>query len=167
PNYGWLNRLLEDYLGVPGGGLLANPDTAIYVICFVAIWHGVGLPMVLILGGLQDIPKEVVEAARIDGAGNLRIAWSISIPMTKDVIATVTLLQLIGAFKVFDTVQALTRGGPGTATHVFGTLIYRDAFILGDFGYASGIAVVASTLIITVTFLYMTFIRPSKIEKAG
>ena len=167
PNYGWLNQWLVSLFHLPGGGLLANPQTAIYVICFTAVWHVAGFPMILILGGLQSIPKEVLEAAAIDGANGFRTAWSISIPLIKDVLATVTLLQLIFSFKVFDTVQALTRGGPGTSTQVFGTLIYREAFTHGNFGYASALAVVASAIIIAVSLLYLIVLRPAKIEKAG
>ena len=167
PNYGWLNSWLEAIFGSHASGLLSNPNTAIYVVCFAAIWQVSGFPMIMILGGLQSVPPELGEAARIDGAGFWRTAVSINIPLTKDVIATVTLLQLIFSFKVFDLVQALTRGGPADSTQVFGTLIYRDAFQNGDFGYASAVATVATILIVAVSLLYLRILRPGRIEKAG
>lgn len=167
PNYGWAQAILNWINPALSNGVLANPHTAIFVVCAVAIWQFAGFPMVLGLGGLRAIPAEIVEAARLDGANPFQIAFQISLPLCKDVIATATLLQLIFSFKVFDIVQALTGGGPGSSTQVFGTLIYRDAFVEGNFGYASAIALVTSIAIIVISLVYLAVLKPGRMERNG
>jgi raffinose/stachyose/melibiose transport system permease protein len=167
PNYGWISGVLKAINPQWSNGLLANPQTAMWVVCLVAIWQFAGFPMVLVLGGLSAIPRDTIEAARLDGTNSAQLAWYVSLPLSKDVISTVTLLQLIFSFKVFDIVQALTRGGPGTSTQVIGTLIFRDAFVKGNYGYASAIAVVASVLIVAISLVYLAILKPGKIEKSG
>ena len=95
------------------------------------------------------------------------MARHISLPLCKDVIATVTLLQLIFSFKIFDLVQAMTLGGPGYATQVFGTLIYREAFLEGNYGYASSIALVTSLAIMGISLVYLAVLKPGKIARHG
>jgi ABC-type sugar transport system permease subunit len=167
PNYGWLTRLIVAIHPSWSVGLLGNPRTALYFICAVTIWQLAGFPMVMMLGGLNAIPREITESAELDGAGPLAMARFISLPLCKDVLATVVLLQLIFSFKVFDIIQAMTTGGPGNSTQVFGTLIYRDAFINGEFGYASAIAVVASVAIVAISLAYLAVFKPGQIERSG
>jgi len=166
PNFGWITNLLGFIPGV-STGLLADPNTAIWVVCWVAIWQLAGFPMVYMLAALGAIPNEIREAALLDGAGPVQMAMRVSIPLCKDTLATVTLLQLIFSFKVFDVVQALTQGGPGNSTQVLGTLIYRDAFINNTFGYASTIAVVATLIIVLISLGYLAVFKPGKIENRG
>lgn len=167
PQYGWLTAMIHwVFPSFAPNGLLTDPSLAIYVICAVAIWQVSGFPMVIVLGGLRAIAPEIVDSARLDGASATQIAWYVSLPMTKDVIATVTLLQIIFSFKIFDLIQAMTKGGPGAATQVFGTLIYRDAFANGYFGYASAIAVVSTIAIVGISLVYLALIKPKQIERA-
>jgi ABC-type sugar transport system permease subunit len=166
PNFGWITQLLRFIPGV-SSGLLASPNSAMWVVCWVAVWQLAGFPMVYMLGALGTIPTEIREAARLDGAGPLQTALRVSIPLCKDTLATVVLLQLIFSFKVFDIVQALTQGGPGNSTQVLGTLIYRDAFINNTFGYASAVAVVATLIIVIISLAYLAVFKPGKIERHG
>jgi len=167
PNYGWLTGIVSLINPEWGVGALANPDTAMYVVCLVAIWQFAGFPMVMMLGSLSSIPRDIVEAARLDGAGPVQMAWRISLPLCKDMLTTVVLLQLIFSFKVFDLVQALTGGGPGSSTQVLGTLIFREAFVEAKFGYASAIALVASLSIIAISLVYLAVLKPGRIERQG
>ncbi len=87
--------------------------------------------------------------------------------MAKEVLATITLVQIIFSFKIFDIVWVMTQGGPGSASEVLGTLIYKEAFQFQRFGYASAIAVVASALIIAISLTYLYLSRPQQIERHG
>ncbi|MFF2390563.1 carbohydrate ABC transporter permease [Agromyces sp. NPDC058104] len=166
PNYGWLTQLLRP-VNPEWSDLLGNPSTAMLVICLVSIWQHAGFPMVMFAGALSSLPAEVIEAGRLDGANAVQMATRIQLPLIRDVIATVVLLQLIFSFKVFDIVQAMTAGGPGSATQVLGTLIYRSAYTDGDFGMASATAVLASLIITVISFIYLFFLRPAKMERNG
>lgn len=166
PNYGWLTQLLRP-INPEWSDLLGNPQTAMIVICLVSIWQHVGFPMVMFAGALSGLPGELLEAAKLDGANGWQMATRIQLPLIKDVIATVVLLQLIFSFKVFDIVQAMTAGGPGSATQVLGTMIYRSAYTEGDFGMASATAVLASLIITVISFIYLSFLRPAKMERNG
>jgi ABC-type sugar transport system permease subunit len=166
PNYGWMTAIL--HAGFPNfepNGLLDDPHAAIFVVCAVSVWQVTGFPMVIVLGGLQAISPQVVEAAKIDGANAFQVATRIEIPLCKDVIATVTLLQVIFSFKIFDLIQAMTMGGPGVATQVFGTLIYRDAFINGTYGYASSIALVSTIAIVGISLAYLAILKPGHMQR--
>ncbi|WP_443197192.1 carbohydrate ABC transporter permease [Pseudarthrobacter sp. 1C304] len=164
PNFGWLTQLLRP-INPQWSDLLGNPETAMMVICLVSIWQHAGFPMVMFAGALSSLPAELIEAARLDGANATQLAWRIQLPLIKDVIATVVLLQMIFSFKVFDIVQAMTAGGPGSSTEVLGTLIYRSAYTDGDFGMASATAVLASVIITVISFVYLSFLRPAKMER--
>ena len=165
PHYGSVNWVLGKINPDWVGAFLSDPGLAMVIVCLVAIWMFAGFPMVIVLGGLKNIPTEIQEAATLDGVSARQRAFFISLPLSRDVLATVILLQIIFSFKVFDLVFALTRGGPGTSTQVLGTLIYRQAFLLGNFGYASTTALLATIAIVIFTFVYLRRIRPSAIER--
>src|SRR4029453_19435251 len=97
----------------------------------------VGIPMILMLSALNDIPESVTEAAMLDGASTWQRIWDVMLPMTRDVLVVVIGLQIIGNFKTLDTVWALTKGGPGLSTDIVPTFIYREGFVLSNFGYGS------------------------------
>ena len=106
------------------------------------VWQFAGYSMVIFLAGLQSVPKEIYEAAAIDGAGPVRRFWSVIRPLLAPAITINLMLSIIGGIKLFDQVYALTGGGPGHATDTISTLIYKDAFTLGEFGYSIALAVV-------------------------
>jgi raffinose/stachyose/melibiose transport system permease protein len=111
--------------------------------------------MVLILAGLQSIPKELYEAARLDGAGGLKVFWHITLPMIRNVLLVAVLITTIGGFKVFDLIYATTQGGPANATQVLGTYIYQQAFTLGNMGYANAISVVLLIIAVLLGWLQL------------
>ncbi|WP_233624998.1 carbohydrate ABC transporter permease [Actinoplanes sp. ATCC 53533] len=159
--YLWRNLLGPDgavnsLLGVLGltswqQDWLGDPDLALWMIVLVVVWQFAGYSMVIFLAGLQSIPKEIYEAAAIDGSGPVRRFWSIVRPLLAPAITINLMLSIIGGIKLFDQVYALTGGGPGHATDTISTLIYKDAFTLGEFGYSIALAVVLTVIVAVVS----------------
>lgn len=143
PNIGILNSLVKALgLTPPQRGWLGDPNVSIWMVLVVAAWQYTGFMMVLILAGLQGIPRELYEAASLDGARGLKAFWFITLPSIRNVLLVAVLITTIGGFKVFDFIFVLTQGGPANATQVLGTYIYLQAFNLTNMGYANAIAVV-------------------------
>jgi raffinose/stachyose/melibiose transport system permease protein len=126
---------------------LGDPDLALWAVVGVVVWQFAGYSMVIFLAGLQSVPKELYEAAAIDGAGPVRRFWSVVRPLLAPALTVNLMLSIIGGIKLFDQVYALTGGGPGHATDTLSTLIYKDAFTLGEFGYSAALAVVLTIVV--------------------
>ncbi|WP_246608104.1 carbohydrate ABC transporter permease [Paractinoplanes toevensis] len=154
--YLWRNLLGPDgavnaVLGPWGRDWLGDPDLALWMVVLVVVWQFAGYSMVIFLAGLQSIPREIYEAAAIDGTGPVRRFWSIVRPLLAPAITINLMLSIIGGIKLFDQVYALTGGGPGHATDTISTLIYKDAFTLGEFGYSIALAVVLTVIVAIVS----------------
>jgi raffinose/stachyose/melibiose transport system permease protein len=130
---------------------LGDPDLALWSVVAVIVWQFAGYSMVIFLAGLQSIPQEIHEAAAIDGAGPVRRFWSVVRPLLAPALTINLMLSIIGGIKLFDQVYALTGGGPGHATDTLSTLIYKDAFTLGEFGYSIALAVVLTAVVALVS----------------
>lgn len=138
---------IQDWLAMlnlphPRNGILGEPDTALYGVIFVGAWQYTGFMMVILLAGMQSIPEELYEAARMDGCKNIRSFFHITLPLIRNVIVTAILLTVISAFKVFDLVYVLTNGGPGNATEVLASYIFRNAFEFSNIGHANAMSVI-------------------------
>ena len=145
---GAVNSLLELVgLGSWRQNWLGDPDLALWSIVAVIVWQFAGYSMVIFLAGLQSVPREIYEAAAIDGAGPARRFWSVIRPLLAPAFTINLMLSIIGGIKLFDQVYALTGGGPGHATDTLSTLIYKDAFTLGEFGYSIALAVVLTIVV--------------------
>ncbi|GAA1656093.1 carbohydrate ABC transporter permease [Actinoplanes couchii] len=143
---GAVNSLLALFC-IAGKNWLGDPDLALWMIVLVVVWQFAGYSMVIFVAGLQSVPKEIYEAAAIDGSGPVRRFWSIVRPLLAPAITINLMLSIIGGIKLFDQVYALTGGGPGHATDTISTLIYKDAFTLGEFGYSIALAVVLTIIV--------------------
>jgi raffinose/stachyose/melibiose transport system permease protein len=121
---------------------LSNTKTAIFAVILVNVWQWTGFSMLLYLAGLQEIPREVVEAARLEGAGTWRLITRIVWPMLRHVHLTLILLGIIGTLQTFPLVYMLTQGGPNHATEVLPNYIFQQGFRLQSMGYASALSVV-------------------------
>ena len=130
---------------------LGDPELALWSIVGVIVWQFGGYSMVIFLAGLQSVPREIYEAADMDGAGPVRRFWSVTRPLLAPAITINLMLSIIGGIKLFDQVYALTNGGPGHATDTISTLIYKDAFTLGEFGYSIALAVVLTVIVAVVS----------------
>ncbi|MDX3385227.1 sugar ABC transporter permease [Streptomyces niveiscabiei] len=154
--YLWRNLLGPDgavnsALGGRGQDWLGDPGLALWSVVGVVVWQFAGYSMVIFLAGLQSVPKELHEAAQLDGAGPVRRFWSVTRPLLAPALTINLMLSAIGGIKLFDQVYALTGGGPGHATDTISTLIYKDAFTLGEFGYSIALAVVLTIVVAVVS----------------
>jgi raffinose/stachyose/melibiose transport system permease protein len=160
PGIGILNKLLKAVnLPVPQQGWLGDPNLVVFAILAAACWQYTGFVMVILLAGMQSVPDSIYEAARLDGANEVQVFFRITIPVIRNVIIVATLITMIGAFKVFDIVFVLTRGGPANASQVLGTYIYYNAFTVNRAGYASAIAVVLLGVAVVLGLFQLRFTR--------
>ncbi|GGN97910.1 sugar ABC transporter permease [Actinoplanes lobatus] len=144
---------------------LGDPDLALWMIVLVVVWQYAGYSMVIFIAGLQSIPQEIYEAAAIDGTGPVRRFWSVTRPLLAPALTINLMLSIIGGLKLFDQVYGMTGGGPGHATDTISTLIYKDAFTLGEFGYSIALAVVLTAIVTVVSAAQYTGL--SRNEKAA
>ena len=153
---GILNYLLVS-IGVSGKPIswLADEVYTMGSLILVNVWRVFPFNMVMFLAGLQTIPQEQIDAALVDGATGFQMFCHVTLPNLRQVIMVTTILTAIWNFKIFDVVWTLTKGGPGGATEVFSTMIYRSSFIRLDFGYASAVAVIMAIVLSVPIVLYM------------
>jgi ABC-type sugar transport system permease subunit len=156
PIFGILNEGL-DAVGLEdvSRGWLGDPDLAIYAVLIAAIWATIGFTFVIFLAGLQNVSKDLLEAATIDGANAWQRFWNVTVPQMAGVINIVVAFLLIGGFNVFDIIFVMTGGGPANATEVIATYTYKEAFTQNNFGYASTLSLVMTviSLIASVAFI--------------
>ncbi|CAA9539918.1 MAG: ABC transporter, permease protein 1 (cluster 1, maltose/g3p/polyamine/iron) [uncultured Thermomicrobiales bacterium] len=129
-----------DRLGVPQVLWLANPRTAMMTIIILQVWWGTAYTIMLLVAALESLPPELNEAARVDGAGEWRAFWEITFPLLLPVSSAVFLIQIVDAWKVFDIINVLTGGGPGTATQSISLLVFQQGVQGGNISYASAMA---------------------------
>jgi multiple sugar transport system permease protein len=146
-------------LGLPPLPFLGSPSQAMPSVALINIWQYTGNAALLVFAGLQTIPKEVYEAASIDGASERRQFWSITLPLLRPVLVFVLVTTVIGSFQIFDTIAIATQGGPVGATRVILWYIYEFAFSRFQMGYASAVAVILFAILITATLLQMRLLR--------
>jgi raffinose/stachyose/melibiose transport system permease protein len=146
-------------LGQVAPNWLGDLTLAKWSVTFVIVWQLAGITMVIYLAGLQSIPRETIEASQVDGAGSWQTLRHITLPLLQPATAVVVLLALISNVKLFDQVWVMTGGGPGTATQTLTTALYQKAFISGDFGGASAIAVVVTVLSAVLTVFQLVATR--------
>ena len=130
---------------------LADPTWAFWILVIMDTWRAMGFYAVLLYAGLVDIPGEIFESARLDGAAGWRLTRYIMLPFMTPIIVSATIFSLNGTLKVFDSVLALTNGGPGFATTPLTLYMYNTAFTYGDYGYGSTIAMALTVLCLVAT----------------
>ena len=158
PTGGFLNSFLRAMnLGDYTSTWTANPDIALYCIFAAAAWQGIGQPMILFLTGLQTVSTEVVEAAKIDGAGKIRLFASILVPLMKETFVIVIATLIIASMKVYDIILGMTGGGPANSTQTLATYMRAHTFLYGHFGIGTAIAIVMLLLMLLIIVPYMIF----------
>jgi multiple sugar transport system permease protein len=138
---------------------LSSPDHALLSVVLVNIWIGIPFNMVILYGGLQEIPAELREAAVLDGAGPLRTFFSVTLPLLRPVVTVVLVLGFMSTVKILDLVLALTGGGPAHSTETLGTLTYQLSFLQLDFGQG---AVVGNVLIVISMVFAALYLRANR-----
>ncbi|WP_231973741.1 MULTISPECIES: carbohydrate ABC transporter permease [unclassified Mycobacterium] len=154
------NGLLNIMLGWVGIGpipWLVEPRWAMASLCLVSIWRSVPFTTVILLAAMQGVPETVYEAAKIDGAGEIRQFVSITMPLIRGSISFVVVISIIHAFQAFDLVYVLTgpSGGPESGTYVLGIMLFQHAFGFLEFGYASALAWVMFAVLLVLTVLQL------------
>lgn len=145
--FGLVNHYLG-YLGLGPIAWLTSAEWSIFGVSIASIWWDMGLAFILFLAALQDIPKDMTEAASVDGAGPLARLWFIILPMMRPVISMVITLQVISTMRIFSQVYVMTNGGPAGSSDSPILYIYQAAIQRNDFGLASAVAVMLFLLIV-------------------
>lgn len=153
PTKGPINQLLISLGVMDPPRWLASPDWAMFVLVIIGVWINTGYNMVLFLAGLQNIPRELQEAAVVDGATGVQRFWYVDLPLLTPTLFFLTITGFMTSFKMFNSVKIITQGGPGMSTTVLVYYLYVQAFTLQKFGYSSAIAIVLFILIFLITFL--------------
>ncbi|TDE90063.1 sugar ABC transporter permease [Occultella glacieicola] len=150
PSNGLVNTVLGA-IGLPEPGWWTDPTWAMPSIILASVWKDLGFVMVILLAGLQALPQEVLEAARVDGAGAWRRFWHITLPLLSPSTFFVVVISLINGFQVFDQVNVMTDGGPAGATQVVVGQIYDLTFRYGRAGDASALSWLLFALVLVIT----------------
>jgi ABC-type sugar transport system permease subunit len=162
PNTGLLNTLLASVgLGAWAHPWLGDPVTALPAVIAVSVWKNVGFSLVILLAGLQGLPRDVLEAARVDGANGWQLTRRVITPLMQPILALTAMLSIIGGLKVFDLVFIMTRGGPTYSTEVLATMLYREAFELNHMGVASAIGVILVAVVLSIARIQAYVLRGS------
>ena len=160
-NTGLIPNLLELVgIDVPPEGILGSPSTAFAAVMITDIWQWTPFVALIALAAMQGVPEDVVEAARIDGAGSVRIFWFVTLPLISAALVTVVLLRFIQSFNVFDIIYVETRGGPGGSTSTVGMEIFFAGLNNYNIGYASALTMLAA--IIVGIFVNVYFVVSSR-----
>lgn len=158
PEFGLMNAGLR-LLHLPSLGWLSDPVLAMPSVAAVSIWQGLGFTVLIYLSGLRNIPEEVYEAARIDGAGGWPTFANITWPLLTPTTMFLSIMGMIGGFQVFQSVYIMTGGGPLDATRVYLFYLWQSAFQNLELGYASSLAVVLFIIVMALTGLQWAFYR--------
>jgi multiple sugar transport system permease protein/N,N'-diacetylchitobiose transport system permease protein len=158
--YGSLNALLTQLHLIPDyHSWLGSPHSALAMLVLADVWKTTPLVAFFLLSGLQSVPQEIYESARVDGAGPIRAFWSITLPMLIPSISIVLILRTIDAFKIFDLIYVLTGGGPANGTQTVAFFTYVQAFSDQRFGYGSALADVIVACILVLSAVYLRALR--------
>lgn len=160
PNFGAINGLLRQ-LGVNTEQLTwtASPRLALAAVIAVDIWQWTPFVFLVLLAGLQAIPQEPYEAARVDGSSTWQTFRHVTVPLLKPAILIVLLLRTMDLLRVFDQIFILTEGGPGFATETVSLYIYRAAFRFSDFGYACAMSFVLLLITNLISTIYIRLLQ--------
>lgn len=158
PNIGFLDEMIKviglDWLQIKW---LSDPKIALYCIFVAALWQSVGQPMLYFLAGLQAIPNELFEAAKVDGAGKFSLFINITVPMLKETFVIVFATLIIASMKLYDVVFVMTNGGPANSTQTLASYMYSQTFAYSNLGTGSAIATIMMVVMMVVIIPYVLF----------
>ena len=158
PNFGMINSVLSTlHLDSLRGAYLTNTSIALFCVYIAALWQGIGQPMLYFLAGLQTLPSDVMEAAKIDGAGAVNCFFRVTVPMLKETFVIVLATQIIAALKVYDIIYVMTDGGPANSTQTLATYMYNQTFTFNNLGTGSAIATVMVIIMMVFIVPYIAF----------
>lgn len=150
-NFGILNYYLGG-IGLPRVGWLTDSRVALASVALATVWWLMGYNMVIFLAGVQNIPRDLYEAARIDGAGRMQLFFHITLPMIKPVLSVVITMTMINIIQMFDQIYVMTGGGPGTSTLTLVQYMYNKGFQSFQLGFSSAASVIILLLLVLIVF---------------
>jgi len=162
PTYGPINQTLSA-IGINGPSWLGNPNLVLYSIIFVDVWKGVGIAMAIYIAGLMSIPNQYYEACEIDGGGSLHKFFHITLPLVRPSMNAVIILSFVTGLKSFDTIWAMTKGGPGFSSDVLASVIYKQ-YCSGFYGLATAGNVILFIMIAIISFPLYRFLIRGEVE---
>ncbi|MBU3062989.1 sugar ABC transporter permease [Nocardia sp. NEAU-G5] len=153
---GVVNAILG-WFGIPAVPWLTDPHWALVSLCVVSIWKSVPFAAAVLLAAMQGVPEDLIDAAKIDGAGGFRRFISVVVPLIRPALGFVFVISIINSFQVFDQAYVLTggAGGPESGTYIFGMMLFQNAFQFDDLGYASALAWVLFAILLLLTYLQL------------
>jgi multiple sugar transport system permease protein len=154
-------------LGLGNPNVLAHPGSAFIGVVAVDVWEWTPLLFLIILAGLQSLPQEPIEAARVDGAGPVRVFFDHTLPLLMPVLMVAVVLRLIDAIGTFDQIFVLTKGGPGTSTQLISTYAYNTAFLFSQYGRAMAMVVSLLVLTLLLTIVAIRYMRRAAARSAA
>jgi ABC-type sugar transport system permease subunit len=160
PEVGLFNKILTSF-GLPALKWLSSSDTALPVLLGIASWKAIGVYVVILTAGMLNIPSEIYEAARVDGANGRQLFRHITLPLLGHTLALVMVLLTIGSLQEFTLPTVVTQGGPGDSTFLYNLLIFQEAFVNLRFGTASAAALLQFVVILVASLLWLRLLRPS------
>ena len=163
-----LANFLLGWIGIEPIPFLTDPRYALVSIMFVTLWQGLGYYMILYLAGLQSIPPELEEAARLDGAGHVEVFWHITVPLLKPTVALCSIISCISALKVFGEIFVMTPdGGPSQSTLTVVYYIYIKAFEDFDIGYSAAVALVLAGVVGVISWINVRYFKDGGLNSYG
>lgn len=162
-NYGAFNALLSQVGIIDQYQVwLGYPATAFHFVILASIWKETPVAVILLLAALQGIPRELYEAAKVDGASALQRVWSITLPLLRPVIAVTMVVKTVWALKEFDLIYVMTGGGPANATNVATFYTYLTTFRFLQFGYGAALAFIIVLFSLVIAYFYVRMISPAR-----
>jgi raffinose/stachyose/melibiose transport system permease protein len=161
PSVGLINTALG-FFGLPQPQWLGNPDLALYSVALVDVWKGIGIAMVIFMAGILSIPQDYFDTARLEGGAWVKFRHVI-IPLSRNATFTVILLSFIGGLRTFDLIWTMTRGGPGFASDVLTSVIYKE-YQAGFYGLSTAGNVVLFVLVTIIVYPLMRFFNRLELE---
>jgi len=162
PEYGFLNKLL-DSVGL--GGLtrawLGDPHTAIWAVIWIIIWQGFGWALLFFYGGLMTVPKELEEAAIVDGANKGQLYLNVVLPYMMPVLQSIIIIDVISSLKQMEMIYLSTEGGPGNSTQFIALYLYQRAFKYSEYGYGNAISVLFVVIAVVFTLVIQRMFKKS------
>lgn len=161
PQLGFV-QILTNPFGLEAPDVLGTPGYSLWGVVFAAVWKGSPFWMLICLAALQAVPMDQVEAARLDGAGAIRVFWHVKLPVMAPVLRIGAILTAIWTFNYFEMVYVMTRGGPLDSSHIFPTVIYEQAFRALDLGGAARLAGASIVILALLAYFFIREIRNSE-----
>jgi ABC-type sugar transport system permease subunit len=172
----WRLALSSDFGVIPYGltligvqeppSFLSDPTWAVQAVVLVTVWQTTPFVVLFVIAGLQVIPAELHEAARLDGAGAVRAFWFVTLPLLRPVLLTIGLFSVVDSVKIFDPIYALTAGGPGDATESLSYLIYMQTSQFFEMGYGAALAMITLVIVAVPVLLLLRRMAPAAEPRA-